>query len=105
LAEYCGRDPVTSEEIGIVVTSATNFFGSVSYPSMLDLGLRVNKIGKTSVAYEVGVFERGHADVRAVGGFTHIFCDKKTMRPQKAGMCKEVREGFERILAKEKAKL
>jgi acyl-CoA thioester hydrolase len=82
------------------VTSGCNFFGSVTYPCVIDACMRVNSIGKTSVVYEVGIFEQGHDDVRAVGGFTHVFCDKASGRPQKAGMCKEVREGLERILAK-----
>jgi len=98
LAEHCGRSPKTSTEVGIVVTSGCNFFGSVSYPSVIDACLRVNKLGTTSVEYEVGIFEQGHDDVRAVGGFTHVFCDKETFRPQKQGMCEEVRKGLESIV-------
>lgn len=109
LALECGRSPQTSTEIGIIVTSWCNFFGSINYPSIADCGLRVNTLGKTSVQYEIGVFERGHDDVRAVGGFTHVFCDRESMRPQKQGMCEQVRTGLEAILINqdvaEKAKL
>ena len=112
LAEHCGRSPKTSIEVGIVVTSWCNFFGSVSYPSVIDACLRVNSIGKTSVQYEVGIFEAGVEEVKAVGGFTHVFCDKETFRPQKEGMCDEVRKGLELIMVddsdaktEEKAKL
>ena len=105
LAEHCGRNPATSTEIGIIVNSRCDFFSSVSYPGVVDLGLRVSKLGKTSVTYEIGVFEQEGEDVKAVGGFTHVFCDRKTFRPQAAGMCKEVREGLERLLVKEQAKL
>lgn len=51
------------------------------------------------------MFARGADDVRAVGGFTHVFCDRKSNRPQAQGMCAEVRKGLEKILAKESAKL
>ena len=62
--------------------------------------MRVNRIGKTSVEYEVGIFQQGHDDVRAVGGFTHVFCDHRTGRPVPGGMGREIREGLERILVR-----
>ena len=105
LIEHCGRNPQTSEEIGLLVNSYCNFFGSVAYPSVVDCGLRVNKIGKTSVEYEIGVFEQGKDDVRAVGGFTHVFCDRQQNRPQPQGMASEIREGLEKILVRESSKL
>src|SRR6186713_3119604 len=70
LAEHCGRNPATSTEIGIIVNSRCDFFSSVSYPGVVDLGLRVSKLGKTSVTYEIGVFDQEGQDVKAVGGFT-----------------------------------
>ena len=36
------------------------------FPATVDLALRVNKLGKSSVTYEIGVFERGIAEPRAV---------------------------------------
>ena len=73
---------------------------------MIDACMRVNKLGKTSVEYEVGIFEQGHEDVKAVGGFMHVFCDQDTGRPMPQGMSREIREGLERILCDdERAKL
>ena len=105
LIEYCGRNPQTSEEIGLLVNSYCNFFGSVAYPGVVDCGMRVNKIGKTSVEYEIGVFEKGQDEVRAVGGFTHVFCDREKNRPQSQGMAPDIRSGLERVLAREASKL
>jgi acyl-CoA thioester hydrolase len=90
-------NPQTKEN-GIVVTSHCDFFGSVQYPDMIDACMRVNKLGKTSVEYEVGIFQQGFEDVRAVGGFMHVFCDQDTGRPMPGGMSKGIREGLERIL-------
>ncbi|KAF2397581.1 thioesterase superfamily protein-like protein [Trichodelitschia bisporula] len=107
LIKYCGRRPVNpqTQENGIVVTSYCDFFGSVSYPDVIDACLRVNKLGKTSVTYEVGIFQQGFDDVRAVGGFTHVFCDQKTGRPMPQGMSKDIREGLEKLLVPSAAKL
>ncbi len=71
----------------------------------MDLGLRVKNLGKSSVAYEVGVFERGQDDVRAVGGFTHVFVERDTNRPAATGMSTEIRSGLERVLSGSKSKL
>lgn len=71
----------------------------------MDLALRVNKLGKSSVTYEVGVFEHGKEDVRAVGGFIHVFVDREKNIPAANGMSSEVRRGLERILCHGKPKL
>lgn len=77
----------------------------MAFPSIVDLGLRVTKLGKSSVTYEVGVFERGADVVRAVGGFTHVFVDREKNRPSEKGMPARIREGLEKIYAGELAKL
>ena len=105
LIEQCGRNPQTSDEVGLLVSSYCNFFGSLAYPGVVDCGMSVRKIGKTSVEYEIGVFEQGKDDVRAVGGFTHVFVDKQSNRPQPQGMATEIRRGLERVLIRTKARL
>ena len=40
----------------------------------------MNKLGKSSVAYEVGVFEEGKENVSAVGGYTHVFVDNTSRK-------------------------
>ena len=103
--EHCGLHPPTSKQIGLVVHSGCDFFGSVTFPTVVDLALRVNKLGKSSVTYEVGVFEHGKEDVRAVGGFTHVFVDREKNRPAANGMSSKIRQGLERILHHEMSKL
>lgn len=84
---------------GLVVHSQNNYFAPVSYPSVTDLGLRVNHLGKSSVRYEVGVFEQGTDAVKAVCELTHVFVGRDTGRPSKDGMDGSLREALERIVA------
>ena len=105
LIQHCGRDPASSEQIGIIVHSECNFFGSVAYPTVLELGLRVSKLGKTSVAYEVGVFEHGIDAVKAVGGYTHVFVDRQSSRPLNTGMTDQIRSGLSKLMASSSSKL
>lgn len=57
-------------------------------------------MGKASVTYELGVFERGREEVRAVGGFVHVFVERESGRTVEAGIEGVARDGLERILVK-----
>jgi len=105
LIDHCGLHPPTSGQIGLVVHSQCDFFGSVAFPSVVDLALRVNKLGQSSVTYEVGVFKKDAEDVRAVGGFTHVFVERKMNRPAAEGMPQRTRDGLTKLLHKHLAKL
>lgn len=105
LIEKCELNPETSDQIGLVVSSYCDYFGSVAYPSVLDLGLRVVKLGKSSVMYEVGIFDQGQDQVKVVGGSIHVFVKAKGRRPGEDGMAPPMREGLSQLLEKETAKL
>jgi acyl-CoA thioester hydrolase len=81
------------------VHSHCDYFAPVEFPSLVDLALRVNKLGKSSVTYEIGVFERGQEEVKAVGEFVHVFVDRDTRRPGATGMADELKRGLERLMA------
>lgn len=80
LITHCGLVPAESPLIGLVVSSFCNFFSPISFPEVLDLGLRVTTLGNSSVTYEVGVFKEGAEIPSAVGGYTHVFVDSKTRK-------------------------
>lgn len=105
LIERCGMNPASSPQIGLVVSSYCDYFGSVAYPSVLDLGLRVVKLGKSSVMYEVGIFEPGNDKVKAVGGSIHVFVEQGNRRPSKSGMEPKIREGLSQVWSDEPTKL
>jgi acyl-CoA thioester hydrolase len=73
------------------------FFTPLSFPQVLDLGLCVNKLGSSSVSYEVGVFEEGKDTPAAVGGYTHVFVDSESRKSRpmavetETGLCKLAR--------------
>lgn len=58
---------------------------------MLEVGLRVVKIGNSSVVYEVAIFQEGEEQVKAIGGFTQIWVDRKTNKVTKEGVPRSVR--------------
>lgn len=97
LIAHCNLDPPTSPQYGLAVHAHTDYFASIAYPAVAELALRVNKLGRSSVTYEVAVFERGVDAVCAVGEFVHVFVDRATGRPAKSGMGDALRQGLEKL--------
>jgi acyl-CoA thioester hydrolase len=86
-----------------MVSSNCTFVASCAFPAVLELGLRVNQLGASSVTYEVGIFEEGVEGVKAVGGFTHVFCDSVRRRPMT--LLRTYREGLEKLLVRDEAEV
>jgi acyl-CoA thioester hydrolase len=61
-------------------------------------------LGKSSVTYEIAVFEKGQEEVKAVGEFIHVFVDRQSRRPREQGMTEKLKAGLEKLLV-EKSKL
>lgn len=104
LIEHCNLHPPTSTETPLAVHSHTDFFASIAYPAVAEVGVRVNRLGKSSVTYEAAIFEKGIDEVKAVGEFVHVFVERKTGRPTSTGMSQQLRQNLQRICI-EKAKI
>ncbi|MDR5737944.1 thioesterase family protein [Caballeronia sp. LZ016] len=74
-------DFTEGETIGLVVETRCNFFASVVFPQRIDAGLRVEKLGNTSVRYEVAIFAEDSDQAAAQGHFVHVYVDRETRRP------------------------
>ncbi|KAI8974032.1 thioesterase [Trametes punicea] len=96
LIQHADLSPSTSPFIGLVVSSFCHFFSPLSFPAVLDLGLRVTRMGSSSVTYEVGVFEQGSHQPSAVGGYTHVFVDRETRKS--APISPSARAGLKKLL-------
>ncbi|KAI1325134.1 HotDog domain-containing protein [Xylariaceae sp. FL0255] len=98
LMDYCGLDPPTSAQHPLMAHTHCDYFSAISYPKIAELCLRVNKLSKSSVVYEVALFEKGVDEVKAVGEFVHVFVDRTTLRPEANGMNSQLREGLQKLL-------
>ena len=67
--------------IGLIVQSGCNYFSSFEYPEDIDAGIRVTKIGNSSVRYEVGLFKLNDDLASADGFFIHVYVDRVTNKP------------------------
>jgi acyl-CoA thioester hydrolase len=76
-----GLDTSRGEAIGIVVETMCKFRKSLTFPETIDVGLRVAKLGTSSVKYEIGIFRAGDDEPAAIGHFVHVWVDRGTQRP------------------------
>jgi acyl-CoA thioester hydrolase len=76
-----GLDIVAAPVIGVVVSSSCQYRKSVAYPQRLDAGLRVDRLGSSSVTYGLAIFAEGDDEASAFGQFVHVFVDRASNRP------------------------
>jgi len=74
-------DIAKSPVIGLAVESKCRFLHELTYPETVEAGLRVGRIGNTSVRYEIGLFREGRDEPAATGYFVHVYVDRATRRP------------------------
>ena len=67
--------------IGLVVETGCKYFAPLAFPEALEGGLRVAKIGNSSVRYELAIFRAGEEKPAAEGHFVHVYVDRATRRP------------------------
>jgi acyl-CoA thioester hydrolase len=74
-------DIAAGDPIGLVVETGCRYARSLSYPGSVEVGLAVERIGTSSVAYRLGVFARGSDQAAAEGHFTHVYVGRESRRP------------------------
>jgi acyl-CoA thioester hydrolase len=74
-------DIETSEVIGLVVETQCNYYSALAFPQRIHAGLRVARLGASSVRYEIGIFAAGADQSAAAGHFVHVYVDRATRRP------------------------
>ena len=95
LIDQGGLDIETDSVIGVAVETMCKFNKPLAYPEVLEAGLRVGKLGNSSVRYEIGIFQKGAAEAAAMGHFVHVFVDRATGKP--APIPDAIRSALERI--------
>ncbi|HYB09783.1 MAG TPA: thioesterase family protein [Alphaproteobacteria bacterium] len=76
-----GLDYHNGPVIGLAVETMCRFKRELTYPELVEGGLRVGKLGTSSVRYEIGLFGAGHETPAAVGYFVHVFVERASRKP------------------------
>ena len=70
-----------SSVIGLVVESGCRYAAPLTFPDTVTAGLRVGRVGNSSVRYEIGLFRNDEEEAAAEGFFVHVYVDRETRRP------------------------
>ena len=77
LIEKAGFDIRHSEIIGLVVQSSCQFLQELSYPEIIEVGVSIEKIGRSSLTYQLAIFKQNQNQASAQGHFVHVFVDRE----------------------------
>lgn len=69
------------EQVGLVVETGCRYFAEMAFPDVVTAGIRVAKLGTSSVVYEIGLFRNDEDEASAEGRFVHVYVDKASRKP------------------------
>lgn len=81
LIEQGALDIRQGDTLGLVIETQCNYFSPLAFPQRVEAGIRVARVGNSSVRYEVGLFAEGEPLAAAQGHFIHVYVDRQTRRP------------------------
>src|SRR6188768_3755385 len=71
-----GVDVMALPELGVVAESGCRFFRELEYPNPLDVGVRVERLGRSSITYALGLFDGEAVELAALGHWVHVYIDR-----------------------------
>lgn len=82
LIEAGALDLSGGKHIGLVVETGCRYFAEMAFPDVITAGIRVPRIGTSSVKYEIGLFRNEETEAAAQGFFIHVYVDRGTRKPE-----------------------
>ena len=82
LIEATGGDIRGLPAIGIVAEVSCRYFEELGFPTPVELGLAVERLGRSSVVYRVGLFQGDGDEANAEGRFVHVYVDNTAPAPR-----------------------
>lgn len=83
-------DPVKGSQIFLVVETGCHYFAELTFPSSIAAGLKIEKLGSSSVVFRVGLFSGEDTATAAHGRFVHVHVDRASRRPVPMGETKRL---------------
>ncbi|MAT94941.1 MAG: thioesterase [Halioglobus sp.] len=96
LIEEGGLDIADGRIVGFVVNSGCQYHAPIAYPESIEAGLRVDRLGNSSVQYGIAIFKQGQERACAHGHFVHVFVERAANRS--VPIPAQLREALGRLL-------
>lgn len=82
LIHHAGLDIHKGNSIGLVVDSGCSYFAPLAYPEAITAGIRVRRLGNSSVHYQVALFKSDEDQASAQGHFVHVYVNRESRQSQ-----------------------
>ena len=82
LIEATGGDIRDLPAIGIVAEVSCRYFEEMGFPAPVEMGLAVERLGRSSITYRIGLFQGDGDQARAEGRFVHVYVDNTAPAPR-----------------------
>jgi acyl-CoA thioester hydrolase len=76
-----GIDESVAPVLGVVAETTCRYLAEVAFPEPVEVGVRVARLGRTSVVFEFGLFLEGTAAIATYGEWVQVYIDRETRRP------------------------
>ena len=83
--EYLLKQDILNSKSGstvfLVVETGCRYYSELAFPDVISAGIKVGKLGSSSVTYDIGLFRGDAVQASAQGHFVHVNVDRVTRRP------------------------
>jgi acyl-CoA thioester hydrolase len=91
-----GLDITAGTVVAFAAESQCQYLRPLAFPGTIEIGLRVGRLGNSSVRYELAIFKQGEILAAAAGYFVHVFVDRQTQKP--VTIPTQIRSALERLI-------
>lgn len=87
-----------SDKVFLVVETGAQYFSEIKFPDMVHAGIRVLRLGSSSVTYDIALFTNDDLTACARGRYTHVMVDEASRQP--VAIAGHTRQSLEALLCK-----
>jgi acyl-CoA thioester hydrolase len=78
LIRTAGTDIRTLPAIGVVAETSCRYLSELSFPAAIEVGISLERLGNSSVTYQLAVFGNRSEQPASLGRFVHVYIDRHT---------------------------
>ena len=76
-----GIDESVAPVLGVVAEASCRYYQEVAFPGPVDVGVRVTRIGRSSVVFGFGLYVPENEEIATHGEWVQVYIDRETRRP------------------------
>lgn len=70
-----------SDHVFLVAETGAQYFAEIKFPDIVHAGIRVDRLGSSSVTYDIALFTNDNQTACARGRYIHVLVNEKSRKP------------------------